>query len=110
MPASDLTDLLGDWEGYDIGTAQRFEAGQKGPTAQVWIELLPMPSTSMTCDGCGGSCTHVHDVEERWVRDLPLLDAQTYLLVHRQRCRPSVPGRPKRRAIESARSIGLFLD
>ena len=85
MPASDLTDLLGDWEGYDIGTAQRFEAGQKGPTAQVWIELLPMPSTSMTCDGCGGSCTHVHDVEERWVRDLPLLDAQTYLLVHRRR-------------------------
>jgi len=37
MPASDLTDLLGDWEGYDIRTAQRFEAGQKGPTAQVWI-------------------------------------------------------------------------
>ena len=34
----------------------------------------------------GGNVTHqLHDVTERWLRDLPILDAQTHLLVHRRR-------------------------
>jgi len=34
---------LGRWEGYRVGTIRRFETGQKGPTAQVWIELQAEP-------------------------------------------------------------------
>ena len=64
---------------------QRFEAGNKGPTGQVWIELLPDGSRPMVCSGCGRATPHLHDVEERWVRDLPILEAQTHLLVHRRR-------------------------
>jgi len=28
---------------HRMGTIQRFESGEKGPTAQVWIELHPRP-------------------------------------------------------------------
>ena len=87
MSAEDLTKLLGRWEGYRTGTVGRFEAGAKGPTAEVWIELLPGPDRPMVCSGCQQSVRQVHETVERWVRDLPILDAQTHLLVHRRRVR-----------------------
>jgi transposase len=96
-PLSDeqVTALLGGWEGYRLGTCQRFAAGQKGRTAEVWIELLPDYSKPMVCSGCGQSTHQLHDIEERWIRDLPILDAQTHLCVHRRRvlcptCGPKV--------------------
>jgi len=90
-----ITRVLGEWEGYAIGTVGRFEAGQKGPTAQVWIELVPKWGRPMICSGCGRTVRKVHETVERWVRDLPILDAQTHLLVHRRRvacpaCGPKV--------------------
>jgi transposase len=89
------SDVLGEWEGYDIGCAARFAAGVKGPTAEVWIELHAMPGHRMCCSGCLRKCDKVHDTEERWVRDLPILDAQTHLLIQRRRvacafCGPKV--------------------
>jgi len=87
-----LTKVLGRWEGYAVGTVQRFEAGDKAPTAQVWIELHPRPERVKVCDGCGETVEGsgaVHDVEPRWVRDLPILNARTHLLV--QRCRLACP-------------------
>src|SRR5262245_24068864 len=46
------------------------------------------------CSGCKEEVPRVHDVTERWVRDLPLLDARTLLLVHRRvqcpRCGPKL--------------------
>jgi transposase len=85
LSTDQITAVLGGWEGYRIGTAQRFEVGQKGPTAQVWIELLPDYTRPMVCSACGRATHQLHDVEERWVRDLPILEAQTHLLVHRRR-------------------------
>ena len=41
LSKEELTELLGGWRSHHIGTTGRFEAGQKGPAAQVWIELLP---------------------------------------------------------------------
>ena len=85
MSTEELTALLGGWEGHRIGTVGRFQADEKGPTAQVWIELLPDPERRMVCSGCGQVVSQVHETTERWVRDLPILDAQTHLLVHRRR-------------------------
>jgi transposase len=85
LSKDDLTAVLGEWEGYRIGTAGRFEAGEKGPTAQVWIELIPDYSRPMICSGCGQETHQLHDLTERWIRDLPIFDAQTHLLVHRRR-------------------------
>ena len=53
MSKAQITALLGEWEGYKVGTIQRFEAGQKGPKAQVWIELLPEKKPALVCSGCG---------------------------------------------------------
>jgi len=84
LPSDDLIALLGGWEGYRVGTVQRFAAGAQGPTAQVWVELHHGPGP-FVCSGCGQACSQYHDRDERWVRDLPILDAQTYLLVPRYR-------------------------
>jgi transposase len=37
------------------------------------------------CDGCGGEVREVHEIEIREVRDLPILDARTWLWVPRRR-------------------------
>lgn len=82
-------DLLGSWEGYSVGPVERIEAADDGSQPQVWIELLPRSDRPKVCSGCGEQVESTHDVQERWVRDLSLLDAETWLLVHR--CRLACP-------------------
>jgi len=77
--------LLGGWEGYQVGTVERFEADSSRSRAEVWIELHPVPEVGMACGNCGQTARRVHDITARWVRDLPLLGADTYLLVWRRR-------------------------
>ena len=89
MPEADSIGRLGRWEGYRVGPVQRFEAGDKEPRSRVWIELHPDPGRTKVCGRCGGECRDIHDVSERWVRDLPVFDADTHLLVHR--CRVACP-------------------
>ena len=84
MPSKDVTALLGEWEGYRVGCVKRFAAGEKGSTAEVWIELI-RKSRPFVCSGCGRSIKRYHDCKERWVRDLPVIDAQTHVLVPRFR-------------------------
>lgn len=91
MTRDELNTLLGGWEGYALGTVDRLEAdpvqGRLQP--EVWIELLPLSNRVKQCSGCGEVVEAVHDTEERWVRDLPLFDTDTRLLVHR--CRLACP-------------------
>lgn len=89
MPEAEFIGRLGGWDGYRVGVIQRFGAKEKGPRPQVWIELHPEPNRVKVCEHCGVACQHVHDSTPRWVRDLPLLDADTHLLVHR--CRVACP-------------------
>ena len=85
LPREDITRVLGRWEGYSVGTAERFEAGVKGTRAQVWIELKRARGDPGVCSGCGQEVEAIHEVEERWVRDLPILDADTWLCVQQRR-------------------------
>ena len=84
------------WEGYTLGTVGRFEAGRDGRVRpEVHLELLPVRHRPRICSGCGRPCAADHDTSERWVRDLPILGADTHLLVHRVRvacpdCGPKV--------------------
>lgn len=89
MPGDEHIDRLGAWTGDRAGSVQRFEAGVHGPEPEVWIELHPRPGRIKVCDGCGQPCRRVHDTTERRVRDLPVFDARTHLLVHR--CRLACP-------------------
>lgn len=72
---------LGGWEGYRVETVQR----RDGERTAIWVYLGPAPGHPMICDGCGQAVESVHDVEERHVRDLPILDAETWLSVPRRR-------------------------
>lgn len=91
MTNQELTALLGGWEGYTLGTVGRLEANelQERPEPELWLELLACPERSKRCSGCGEVVEAVHDVTERWVRDLPILGTTVWLLVHR--CRLACP-------------------
>lgn len=85
MSKDKCIEVLGDWEGYTVGTVGRFESDEEGCPGRVEIELLGIAGRRMVCSGCGEEVESVHDVSERWVRDLPILDADTWLLVYRFR-------------------------
>jgi transposase len=84
VPDAECIGKLGVWEGYQVIDVQRYEKGVKGSRPQAWIHLAPV-NGSMVCDGCGKVAPTVHDVEDRWVRDLPIFDADTYLRLPRRR-------------------------
>ena len=70
---------------------QEFDDG----TTELWIELVPEQGIPMKCSGCGQHVQGVHDVDERWIQDLPVFDMVTRLLLHRPRvacprCGPKV--------------------
>jgi transposase len=79
-----VTEALGGWTGYSVGTVRRFEAGEKGTTPRVWIDLHRTDGP-FVCSACGRSCDKYHDHSERWVRDLPILGAETHLCFPRFR-------------------------
>jgi transposase len=56
-----------------------------GARPEVWIYLGPEPGAALICDGCGEPVARVHEVVRRVVRDLPILDAVTWLSVPRRR-------------------------
>jgi len=75
---------LGGWKGRCVGATERFDAGVKGPRAELWIELLGHGDLRK-CSGCGHFVAAVHDWTEREIRDLPVFDADTYLVVWQAR-------------------------
>lgn len=81
MSEGDATAWLGGWEGYRVETIQRRGDEER----EIWIYLGCEPGAPMICDGCGGVAPAIHDVETRSVRDLPILDAATWLSVPRRR-------------------------
>jgi transposase len=98
LPSDDVIALVGSWEGYRVSRVRRFGPGEQGALAQVWVELERQPGP-LVCSACGRVCAKYHDMTERWVRDLPLLDAETHLLVPRFRvacpvCGPKVEHLP----------------
>lgn len=81
MSDCNLISIAGGWEGYRVaGTRVVNVGGQK----RMEIELVPLTRRGF-CGTCGQPCDSVHETTKRVVRDLPILDAQTYLTVHRRR-------------------------
>ncbi len=85
MSDSESIAFLGQWEGFSVASAERREPCPERPWAEVRIALQADPGRPLRCSGCGGTGEQVHDVTERWIRDLPLLDAETWLRVPRRR-------------------------
>lgn len=93
MAFEDITALLGGWEGFELVGVQR----DAGP--QIVLRLQRLPSAATRCSGCGELVSEIHETTERRVRELPILDATTWLLVPRARlacprCGPTVEAVP----------------
>lgn len=76
--------VLWGWEGYRVDRVERV-AGGGGSRAQVRIFLRAVSGRSMRCSGCHGLVDRVHEVVERWVRDLPVFEAESWVRVPRRR-------------------------
>jgi len=72
---------LGGWEGYRVCGVERVD----GISAEIWISLEPVDAGRPVCESCGAEATGLHEVTIRRVRDLPILDAKTWLVVPRRR-------------------------
>jgi len=84
LPHPDLISFTGGWEGYRVAKTNVLGVGKE---KRIEIELVPLPRQELVCPSCSGRCTGVHETTRRIVRDLPVLDAQTNLIVHRRRLR-----------------------
>jgi len=89
----DAIALAGEWEGYQVASVKIVElaAGHRC----MEIELTPQNSRPLVCASCGQRSNRVHETITRHIRDLPILDAQTRLIVPRRRilcpqCGPSI--------------------
>lgn len=93
MAFEEITALLGGWEGFELAGMTR-EAGPR-----IVLRLRPVDGAEKRCGGCGEVVGAVHETTERRVRDLPILDAATYLIVPRARllcprCGPTIEAVP----------------
>ncbi len=100
MSTYECIDRLGGWKGYRVSAVERFAPSGPNGRARVWIALEPLPGRRLRCGGCGHAVNAVHDAVERWVRELPLFDADTWLKVRRCRVWCRWCGGPKLEAVE----------
>jgi transposase len=89
MAFEEITALLGGWEGFELVGVRR----EAGP--EIVLRLQRLPDAVTRCSGCGALVGEIHETTERRVRDLPILDATTWLIVLRARlacprCGPTV--------------------
>lgn len=99
MAYEDITLLLGGWPGFEIAAVSREPGGTRTGAPQVTITLSAVAGTPRYCSRCGRAATQLHDVTERRIRELPILDAETWLLVPLARvdcphCGPTVEALP----------------
>jgi transposase len=96
MAYEEITALLGGWPGFRLVGVRREGVT---PVPRVVLTLEAVPGQSRHCSRCGKIVGEVHDVTPREVRDLPILDAETWLIVPRvrlrcPRCGPTVEAVP----------------
>jgi transposase len=94
MADLDVEKLLGGWAGFEVAGIIREPQAQR-----LVIELRPAAGYRKRCSRCGTPVSEIHDVSERRVRDLPILEWDTWLIVPRARlncprCGPSVEAVP----------------
>ena len=99
MAYEEITALLGGWPGFRIAQVTREPGGTRTGAPQITIELVAVPGARRYCSRCGRTTTEIHDVSPRRVRELPILDAETWLVLPLARvscrdCGPTVEGLP----------------
>jgi transposase len=99
----DLLEQIGGWEGFEIAsiaTEDHLEPDALGlPAPRVVIELRAKSGGVKRCSRCGEIVVEIHDTTTRRIRDLPLGEWDTWLVVPRARlqcprCGPTVEAVP----------------
>jgi transposase len=94
-----LLEQVGGWEGFEVAaitTEETLEPDALGlPAPRLVIELRAKPDAPRRCSRCGQLVAEVHDTSPRRVRDLPMAEWDTWLIVprarlHCPRCGPTV--------------------
>lgn len=94
---------VGEWEGFEVVDVKLEDAMAPGvfglPSMRIELTLQPATGTPKRCSRCGTIVTQVHDVSERRVRDLPIMDRDTWLVFPQARlqcprCGPTVEAVP----------------
>jgi len=100
---SGFLDAIGAWEGFEVAHVTMEDALEPDalgvPARRLVIELRAKPDVPKRCSRCGEIVVEVHEVTPRRVRDLPLLERDTWLVVPRARlqcprCGPTVEAVP----------------
>jgi transposase len=86
MAYEDISALLGGWDGFELVAVQRLPAQGTTP-ARIELTLRALATAAKRCSRCGEVVAEIHDVAPRRVRDLPILDADTWLVLPRARVR-----------------------
>jgi transposase len=95
MAYEEITALLGGWPGFQLVDVSREPSSASHPVPKIVLKLEAVAGHPKRCSRCGSVVNEVHDVSPREVRDLPILDAETWLVVPRARvecptCGPTV--------------------
>ncbi|MFN2603454.1 MAG: ISL3 family transposase [Gemmatimonadaceae bacterium] len=99
MAFKEITALLGGWPGFELVDVKREEISEKRSTARIVLTLEPVVDYPKTCSQCGQAVASIHEVTPREIRDLPILEAETWLVLPRARllcprCGPTVESVP----------------
>ena len=99
MAYEEIAALLGGWEGFELVGVERRPATKSHPIPEIFLKLQPERGAPKHCSQCGEIVDAVHDVSERRVRDLPIMEAETWLIFPRARlecprCGPTVEAVP----------------
>lgn len=94
MEAKEWEALVGNWEGFEVERAERSLEGTP-PTPTMRFYLRARADQTRRCSRCGEPVVEVHDYAERRVRDLPVFEAETWIVfpharVACPRCGPTV--------------------
>jgi transposase len=81
MAYDEITTLLGGWPGFRLVDVRREEATPERPFPRILLTLEAVPGESRRCSRCGEVVAEIHDVTLREVRDLPILEAETWLIL-----------------------------
>jgi transposase len=80
---SDWTKMLG-WPGYRVW---RHEIDERAKTLKLWVRRK-RGSKKLLCSGCGRRVDDIHEICEREIRDLPVFEFRTTVVIelYRLRC------------------------
>lgn len=73
-----LAKLLSGWEGFEIAEIEEHPIGPTQPVPAIVLYLRAMPDHPKRCSRCGEVVADIHDVTERWVRDLWVFEHEAW--------------------------------